>query len=212
MAVNKQKYYVVWKGHKPGIYLSWEACQKQIKAFKGAQYISFDSEEAAKKAFGRNYKDYISKKPKKKSLTREQLLKIGQPNTNSIAVDAAVGGNPGKLEYRGVDVKSGKQIFKQGPFESGTNNVGEFLAIVHGLAWLKKRKSSQILYSDSRTAIGWIKKKHCNTKLERTALNEELFDLIKRAEHWLKINSYSTVIVKWETAAWGEIPADFGRK
>ena len=116
------------------------------------------------------------------------------------------------MEYRGVDTKSGKQLFKQGPFTEGTNNIGEFLAIVHGLAFLKKRKSDRILYSDSRTAIGWVRKRKCNTKLEERPENKELFDLVRRAISWLQKNDYVTPIVKWETKAWGEIPADFGRK
>ena len=209
---KKQKYYVVWKGHKPGIYKSWKDCQEQIKNFKGPQYVSFETEAEAKKAYKGEYKNYIRKGKKKKSLSAEQLKRIGKPNTHAITVDAAVGGNPGKLEYRGVDLKSGKQIFKQGPFDEGTNNIGEFLAIVHGLAWLKKRNSDKLIYTDSRTALGWVKKKHCNTKLEPSDKNADLFDLIDRAETWLSDNDYSTVIVKWETKAWGEIPADFGRK
>ncbi|NNF83188.1 MAG: ribonuclease H [Flavobacteriaceae bacterium] len=212
MAKAKKKYYVVWKGHNPGIYSSWKACQEQIKGFKGPQYISFESKSDAEKAFKGVYKNYIRKSGKKKKLSPEELRRIGKPNLDAISVDAAVSGNPGKLEYRGVELSSGKQIFKQGPFEEGTNNIGEFLAIVHGLAWLKKRGSDKLIYTDSRTAQGWVKKKHCNTKLKPSKKNKELFDLIKRAEAWLTKNQYRTVIVKWETKAWGEIPADFGRK
>ena len=158
------------------------------------------------------YKDYIIKGKFKSELTDVQLKKIGQPNYNSIAVDAAVSGNPGKMEYRGVDTKTKKELFKQGPFEEGTNNIGEFLAIVHGLAFLKQNNNNRIIYTDSKTAMSWVKKKSCNTKLERNNKNETLFDLVKRAEQWLKTNTYNTIIVKWETKAWGEIPADFGRK
>jgi ribonuclease HI len=116
------------------------------------------------------------------------------------------------MEYRGVDTKTKKQLFIQGPFEQGTNNIGEFLALVHGLALLKKNNSNLILYTDSRTAMSWVKKKKCNTKLERNTKNKTLFELVDRAVNWLKNNTYKTIIVKWETKAWGEIPADFGRK
>ena len=136
----------------------------------------------------------------------------GAHQHHSISVDAASSGNPGKMEYRGVDTKSKKQLFIQGPFEEGTNNIGEFLAIVHGLAFLKKINSDKIIYTDSRTAISWVKKKNCNTKLEPNEKNSALFELIDRAIIWLKNNTYKTPIVKWETKAWGEIPADFGRK
>lgn len=213
MAKKKKKFYTVWKGHNTGVFESWDDCKAQIKDFEGAQYKSFATFDAAKKALKGNYKDYIGKSKKFVSeLTEAQLKKIGQPNYNSISVDAASSGNPGKMEYRGVDTKTKKQLFIQGPFEEGTNNIGEFLAIVHGLAFLKQKNSNRIIYTDSRTAISWVKKKKCNTKLEQTDKNSELFNLIERAVNWLKINTYSTVIVKWETKAWGEIPADFGRK
>lgn len=213
MAKKKQKYYTVWKGHHTGVFETWDDCKAQIKDFQGAQYKSFSTFEAAKKALKGNYKDYIGKNKKFKSeLTEEQLKKIGQPNYNSICVDAASSGNPGKMEYRGVDTKSKKELFKQGPFDEGTNNIGEFLALVHGLAFLKQKKSNKIIYTDSRTALIWVKKKACNTKLKRTDNNKPLFELVDRAVNWLKTNNFATVIVKWETKAWGEIPADFGRK
>ena len=210
---KKKKYYTVWKGHHTGVFESWDDCKAQIKDFQNPQYKSFNTFEAAKKAFKGNYKDYVGKSITFKSeLSEDQLKKIGQPNYNSISVDAAVSGNPGKMEYRGVDTKTQKEIFKQGPFEEGTNNLGEFLAIVHGLAFLKQKNSSRIIYTDSKTAISWVKKKTYNTKLERNDKNKPLFELVDRAVNWLKNNSYSTIIVKWETKAWGEIPADFGRK
>jgi len=145
-------------------------------------------------------------------LSLSERERIGEPNLYSIAVDAASSGNPGRMEYRGVDTQTGKVLFTQGPFERGTNNIGEFLAVVHGLALLKKEGSDRILYSDSRIAIGWVNKKKCGTKLVLNSSNKILFDLIERAESWLKENTYTTLIVKWETKAWGEIPADFGRK
>ena len=210
---KKKKYYTVWKGHKTGVFETWDDCKAQIKDYQGAIYKSFSTFDAAKKALKGNYKDYVGKTSKFKSeLSEAQLKKIGQPNYNSISVDAASSGNPGKMEYRGVDTKTKKQLFIQGPFEEGTNNIGEFLAIVHGLAFLKKHNSNRIIYTDSRTAMSWVKKKSCNTKLARKEKNKTLFELVDRAIDWLKNNTYQTVIVKWETKAWGEIPADFGRK
>ena len=208
----KNKFYVVWKGKRPGIFEKWADCKAQIEGFKGAQYKSFPTFAEAKKAYNGNYLEYKGKSKAKSSLSQEELLKIGEPNYNSIAVDAASSGNPGKMEYRGVDTKTKKVLFHQGPFEQGTSNVGEFLALVHGLAFLKNKKSERILYSDSRIAIGWVRKKKCGTKLKKNSKNANLFELIERAEGWLKQNRHNTPIVKWETKAWGEIPADFGRK
>lgn len=213
MSKTKKKYYTVWKGHHSGVFESWDDCKAQIKNFEGAQYKSFETFEAAKQALKGNYFDYISKKGVFIStLSESDMAKIGQPNYNSISVDAASSGNPGKMEYQGVDTHTKKPIFYQGPFEEGTNNIGEFLAIVHALALLKKHKSDKIIYTDSKTAISWVKKKTCNTKLERNAKNQKLFELVERAVNWLQTNTYTTPIVKWETKAWGEIPADFGRK
>src|SRR5699024_4645634 len=207
---KKEKFYVVWQGHRTGIFPTWEDCQAAIRNYPKAQYKSFLSFDQAKKAFNGSYKDYIGKK--KSSLTKEQLQRIGEPNYHSISVDAASSGNPGKVEYRGVDTQTKKQIIHQGPFEYGTNNIGEFLALVHGLSLLKQKKSDRILYTDSKIAMNWVKKKKCNSKLPRTEKNTKLYELVDRAEKWLQHNPYTTVIVKWETKAWGEIPADFGRK
>lgn len=209
---KKEKFYVVWKGKRPGVFTTWDDCKAAITSYKGAQYKSFPSFAEAKKAYNSNYEEYKGKKNAAPSLTPEQLLHIGSPNYHSISVDAASSGNPGVMEYQGVDTKSGKILFKQGPFAEGTNNIGEFLAIVHGLAFLKQRKSDRIIYTDSRTAISWVRKKTCNTKMVESPKNKALFDLVRRAVKWLKTNSYDTPIVKWETKAWGEIPADFGRK
>ncbi|HBB48571.1 MAG TPA: ribonuclease H [Flavobacteriaceae bacterium] len=145
-------------------------------------------------------------------LSAAELKRRGEPNLYSIAVDAASSGNPGRMEYQGVDTQTGKLLFHQGPFAQGTNNVGEFLALVHGLAYLKKEGSDRAIYSDSRIAIGWVRKKKCGTKLAPHSSNKILFELIVRAETWLRSNTYSTSILKWETKVWGEIPADFGRK
>ena len=208
----KKKFYVIWKGTKTGVFTSWEACKKNIVNFKGAQYKSFSSKEEAEKAFKETYEAYKGKDTKKIALSNEELTLIGKPIIPSISVDAACSGNPGKMEYRGVDIESKKQLFIQGPFEKGTNNIGEFLALVHGLGFLKQRNLAHPIYSDSKIAISWVKKGQCRTNLPITEENKPLFDFVKRAEKWLKENTYTTKILKWETKAWGEIPADFGRK
>ena len=209
---KKEKFYVVWEGHRPGIYTTWADCQVATKGYSGAKYKSFEDFATAKKAFNGNYWEYTAKKTIKKTLSPAEIKKYGEPNLYSIAVDAASSGNPGKMEYRGVDTQTGKQLFHQGPFIQGTNNIGEFLALVHGLAYLKQKKSDRILYTDSKIAMSWIRQKTCKTKLKRTAKNKKLFELVDRAIVWLKNNTYTTKIIKWETKAWGEIPADFGRK
>ena len=231
MAKGK-KFYVVWSGLNPGIYLSWDACQAQIKGVKGAVYKSFDSKEEAERAYASPAYEYVKKKktlPNPPSM--EGFTDIAEPSPHrggdaqrvegvcvppvveryALAVDAACSGNPGPMEYRGVYLGDGKEIFHFGPVH-GTNNIGEFLAIVHALAMLDKQGLKMTIYSDSRTAISWVRKKCCKTQLERNEETEQLFQLIERAEAWLKAHRVTNPIVKWETEQWGEVPADFGRK
>lgn len=117
------------------------------------------------------------------------------------------------MEYRGVDYTSGQEIFRKGPYAMGTNNIGEFLAIVHGIGWQIRNGFQIPIYSDSATAISWVRNKKAKTKLEETPENKILFEMIARAESFLSTEDLSSyTIIKWETESWGEIPADFGRK
>lgn len=211
--MSKKKFYVVWNGHKKGVFTSWKVCKKQIDGFEGAQYKSFTDLNEAEIASTKNYADYIGKNKKKTTLSSSEKAIFGAPNLESISVDAACSGNPGKMEYRGVLTHNKQQIFIKGPFKKGTNNIGEFLALVHGIALLKSKNKEDIpIYSDSKIAMNWVKQKKCKTNMHFDASNRDLLDLIKRAEKWLKENTYKNPILKWETRAWGEIPADFGRK
>lgn len=211
----KYKYYVVWEGRARGIFNSWEECKEQVENFKGAKYKSFDDLESATEAFRKAPDDYFGILRKIGEHSREKLAAPTLPPTviaDSLAVDAACSGNPGHMEYRGVDTKSGIELFHVGPMPQGTNNIGEFLALVHGLAYLQQRGSQIPIYSDSRNAITWVRQKKCKTKLTPNAVNAPIFDLIARAERWLQTHTYTNPIIKWETEQWGEIPADFGRK
>ena len=202
--MDKQKFYVVWKGNNPGIYQSWEKCQNEIKNVKGALFKSFNNQEEAEKAYDQGFEEY------KQSLS---FMNVSDgPELNSISVDAASSGNPGIMEYQGVDTNTKKILFKMGPFNNATNNIGEFLALVHGIAILEKKSDKKTIYSDSITAMSWVRKKHCQTRLKRNKENEDVFVLVEKAIKWLKENNYSVVIKKWDTKNWGEIPADFGRK
>ncbi len=224
MAKKKVKYYVVWQGNRPGIYDSWEECEQQIRGVAGAKFKSYESRTLAEQAFrvGPDISAGISNKA-----TDDTILSIDErgitvvkdnadptvprPELDALAVDAACSGNPGVMEYQGVYVASRTQLFHfKAPV--GTNNIGEFLAIVHGLAFLKKHNMKQVLYSDSVNAINWVRAKRCRTKLPLNEQTAQLFDVIRRAEAWLCNNSYTTEIRKWDTEHWGEIPADFNRK
>lgn len=219
----KQKFYVVWDGAEDGVYTSWEACQEAVKGYSNAKYKSFKTEAEAEEAFEMGYEEWKKKEEEQSSSSSqnekpENSATQPQPSTpeaainDSIAVDAACSGNPGMMEYRGVYLRTGKEIFHFGPVW-GTNNIGEFLAIVHGLALLKQKALHDMpIYSDSVNAQLWVRKKKCKTTLERNQKTEELFQMIERAEAWLHNNTWRNQIIKWPTDEWGEIPADFGRK
>jgi len=204
----KSKFYVVWEGKKPGIYTSWDECRKQVEGVAQARYKSFENAEEAARAFNGDYKNYIQRK---EPTARKPVS--GSWIRESVAVDAACSGNPGDMEYKGVWVPDGSVLFSMGPLPDGTNNIGEFLAIVHALALLKVQGKPDLpIYSDSVTAQSWVKKGRCNTKLAPTRRNAKIFELIDRAEKWLATNKITNPLLKWETESWGEIPADYGRK
>lgn len=207
---KKPKYYVIWKGVKPGIYTDWNEAKRMIQGVEGgAKYKTFGSRALAEKAYLEGPTKYEGKDYKKtRDLTDEELAKIGKPIPLSLAVDAAASGRTKQCEYQGVITETGTHCFHAGPFEKGTNNIGEFLAIVHGLAYLQQHNLNMPIYSDSRIAMGWVQKGYARTQSD----DPKTMSLIKRAEKWLKDNSFRVPILKWETKAWGEIPADFGRK
>ena len=213
--MSKNKFYVVWTGRNPGVYNHWEDCKKEIEGVKGAKYKGFSDRTSAETAFKEGPDNYWGKDVTPSvdfSKAKEQ------PISPAVAVDAACSGNPGKMEYQGVFVDFGTkpattiQLFKSPVFENGTNNIGEFLAIVHALAWMKQKRVQYPIYSDSVNAQLWIRQKKCKTKLQPNTKNEYLFELIARAEKWLNENVIEVPIIKWKTEIWGEIPADFGRK
>ena len=222
---KKPKYYVVWEGHTPGIYTEWEAAEAQVKGYPEAVFKAFSSREEAEIAFEEGPLEYVGQRttdngqqsPDRLELLRKQAaLKACQAlpaavDAQAIAVDAACSGNPGQMEYRGVYLKTGEEIFHYGPV-FGTNNIGEFLAIVHGLALLAQRGYTIPIYSDSVNAMLWVKRKQCRTTLPLNEKTQALHEHIRRAETWLRTHSYSNDLRKWETEKWGEIPADFGRK
>ena len=157
-----------------------------------------------------NSKDRLETLRKQAALRACQSLPVAV-DAQAIAVDAACSGNPGQMEYRGVYLKTGEEIFHYGPV-FGTNNIGEFLAIVHGLALLQQRGYTIPIYSDSVNAMLWVKRKQCRTTLPVNDKTQTLHEHIHRAETWLRTHTYTNDLRKWETEKWGEIPADFGRK
>jgi ribonuclease HI len=215
VVVAKQKYYVVWVGKQPGIYTSWAECQNQVNKYLEAKFKSFETKAEAEQAFKAGWEKHWGQGKKKEQPLRKDSFPLEsneEIDWDSISVDVGTQGNPGKVEYKGVDTKSGEIVFSHPPIQKGTNNLGEFLAIVHALAYLKKIDSNKTVYSDSRNALKWVKQKSVSSTLERDETTEEIWTLVDRAIKWLETNTYKNKVLKWETKTWGEIKADYGRK
>lgn len=225
---KKQKYYVVWQGKQSGIYTDWDTCKAQVQGVQGAQYKAFDTMAEAEQAIKLPYSSVVIQAGRLRTQSGgtpalpvlfidENGMTAVKPGTDNppildaLAVDAACSGNPGVMEYQGIYIPTRTRVFHYRA-EKGTNNIGEFLAIVHGLSYLKKHHLNQIIYSDSVNAMSWVRQKVCKSKLPEDATTAELWDYVHRAEQWLRSNTYTTEIRKWDTDRWGEIPADFGRK
>lgn len=220
--MSYKKYYVVWVGRNPGVYDDLQDALEQVDDYPGASFKGFDSAAAAAEAYRSSQVKADSGDISKLLLDaqRRNIPAAGKADymTNpeididGWAVDAACSGNPGKMEYRGVDLKSGLELFRVGPFEQSTNNIGEFLAIVHALSLMYQRGERHTIYSDSKTGMAWVRDRKVKTKLARNAKTEKSFQLMERALSWLNSHHYDVKIRKWDTDRWGEIPADFGRK
>ena len=211
--MKQAKYYVVWKGLQPGVYASWADCKAQVQGVEGALYKSFPTEAEARSAY--DEPPHLHIKPRAASRVRAEQEKAAARDMAIVgdawAVDAACSGNPGPMEYRCVDLFDGKEVFHFGPIY-GTNNIGEFLAIVHALALQKQMGIRRTIYSDSQNAMAWARAGHCRTKLPLHAKSEQVLRLVERAEAWLAKNGIGVPVLKWQTELWGEVPADFGRK
>lgn len=227
MAKGKQKYYVVWEGRQPGVYDDYDDAMEQVFGFPGAKFKSFTSPTEATEAYRRGIPEASSMSlgrllAEASASNRDKSTKGGKEKPDwqtfpeidrtAWAVDASCLGNPGRMEYRGVDLASGAELFRVGPFEDATNNIGEFLAIVHALALMEQRGEEHPIYSDSVSGMSWVRRKKINTQLKPTDRNKKLFDLMARGIAWLLKHPTHPKVMKWQTELWGEIPADFGRK
>ena len=211
---KRGKYYVVWEGVEPGVYDSWEEAQEQVTNYPGAKYKSFHTQEEAIAAYRNGSSENLDILVNLVSRQARIVDYSAFPEIEleAMAVDASCLGNPGVMEYQGVDVMTGAKIFRVGPFQDATNNIGEYLAIVHALAMTAQQGIARTIYSDSKTAIAWVRNRRANTKLAQTPRNAKVIELIARADNWLQTHTWQNKILKWNTEVWGEIPADFGRK
>ncbi len=196
--MKPKKIYVVLKGRVPGLYYSWTECKKQIDGFSGAMFKAYSSYGEADIAF-------------KTEFSKANQTSTVEPIWDSVSVDASCIGNPGKMEFRAVKTATGEELFRK-EFSTGTNNIGEFLAVVSALAYTESKGLSIPIYTDSMTALSWLRTRTCKTSFAEDDSSRELFTVIHKAEEILRKHEFKSNVLKWETHKWGEIPADFGRK
>lgn len=215
MGQSKRKFYVVWEGRAPGVYDSWEECEAQVKAFPGARYKAYASQSDAVAAFRGSGDDdlEIFRRIGAHKCDIVNYSAFPEIRLDAIAVDGACSKNPGPMEYRGVMVATGEEVFRMGPLAGGTNNIGEYVALIHAASLLARRGDfTTPIYSDSKTALAWLRRGRSNTSIKPTADNGKVIELLRRADAWLANNRIVNPVLKWNTELWGEIPADFGRK
>ncbi len=218
---KEKKFYVIFKGRNPGVYDDWNDAKEQIEGVENPVYKGYSSAAEASEAYrkaSRNTDGSLGEFLARAS--SRALPKPGQPDymTNpevdldAWAVDASCLGNPGKMEYQGVELMSGRTLFRIGPFDDATNNIGEFLAIVHAMALMTQQGKFHNIYSDSVSGMAWVRTRKVKTQLKPTPRNAKVFELMARAVNWLNTHQFPAKVMKWQTEIWGEIPADFGRK
>lgn len=217
---KEKKYYVVFNGENAGVYDDWNDA-KEVIDFPGARYKGYPTSAEAAEAFRRysgkeeyDLGSFLSKIGER-SLPRDgkpDYMTIPEVDLDAWAVDASCLGNPGRMEYQGVELMSGRVIFRIGPFDDATNNIGEFLAIVHAMALMTREGKFHNIYSDSVSGMAWVRTRKIKTQLKPTEKNRKVFELMARAVTWLSTHQFPAKVLKWQTDRWGEIPADFGRK
>jgi len=213
--MSGSKFYVVWNGVETGVYDSWEDVKPLVTGYPGARYKGFPTRAAAVEAYRGDPAEHLGllRSIAGHSARTVNYEAFPEIRLDAIAVDAACSRNPGPVEYQGVAVGTGERIFHVGPLEGGTNNIGEFLALVHVLALLDKNGRYDIpVYTDSRTGLSWVRNRSPRTTVVPTAQNAAVMELLRRATAWLQSHQIKNPIFKWDTERWGEIPADFGRK
>ena len=157
---SEKKYYVVRNWKKIWIFSSRNECKESVNWFSDAKYKWFSSIENAEIALKEWWEKYYEvKNSKKKDVVKKEDIPFF---AESIAVDAACSGNPWEMEYRGIDLQTWEEIFHE-KFKIWTNNIWEFLAIVHWLSYLWD--DNRVIYSDSRIAISWVNQWKCKTQV-----------------------------------------------
>jgi len=137
-------------------------------------------------------------------------------------VDGSTRGNPGPSEYRAMNLATGEVVFHC-KIGIATNNITEFIALAHCVLYCIQNDLTTEIYTDSQTALSWLRKKSTNSSLpnnEKTAIARDYMNrIIAKLKDVniiydgidTKVND-NIIVSKWYSSEYGEIPADFGYK
>ncbi|MCY9861130.1 ribonuclease H family protein [Vibrio coralliirubri] len=214
--MSKKNHYVVWVGRTTGVFDNWADTQAQISGFSGALFKGFTTLDEATAAFDAGYANAISTPSKLSTASKvkgKPASLVGIPTHECITVDGAFSGSSKKMEYQCVMNLSREIIFRSKPFVGGSNNIAEFLALIGAIRYRESIKRPDLdIYSDSKTALAWVRDKQLNTTIDINTLDPVIQGRISSALQYIQTNPQPQNLKKWDTASWGEIPADFGRK
>lgn len=213
--MSKNKFYVVWKGRETGVFTDWTEVSKLIKGFRNAEYKGFANKESAELEFqlgspsGRSKINEVkvSEKPEGAS------SKTKAPDYECLTVDGSYLGSKNMMQYRCVWNASGEEVFGTKPILGGNQNIAEFLALVGAMKYRVVTKQYDLhIYSDSKTALSWVRNKKIKSTYDLGQLDEIVQNRIYGALEFISKSGVAKNLFKWESALWGEIPADYGRK
>jgi ribonuclease HI len=178
-----KKFYVVWKGAKTGVFSSWPETKALIDGRSDAQYMGFESLEAAEQAFQASYTKALMNRSLAKNGSSASTTKTTPSATSrssttkkpsvapsakliadiNIYCDGACSPNPGKSG-------TGMAVYQQTTLTelwyglhqaNGTNNTAELNGLLEAFKYAKpyieQNKQVQVL-SDSKYSIDCITK------------------------------------------------------
>ena len=173
---KKKSYYIIIKGHRPGLYTKWfgaNGAADQVQGYQNAVYKGFYTKEEAQewlKKFNperlpQDLLKLVENLPASKEV--ENLKELLVEGKVLIHTDGGAITNPGPGGYGVVLRHKDQRKELSGGFRLTTNNRMELLACIKGLESLKE-KSDVILFSDSQYVVnaiekGWAKKWRANS-------------------------------------------------
>jgi ribonuclease HI len=190
-------YYSVYQGHKPGIYKTWDKCQKNITGYSNAIFKKFKDKDAAEYFLtnGKEQKivtmnDFLIEKPSNKNSKKKN-----ESTQSKIVVytDGACSHNGSKKANAGFGVyfsdNDPRNLSKKVKGKQ-TNNVAELSAIIEVSNILKSELKNNVnveIWTDSEYSIkccttygvkqeksGWIK------DIKNKELVKKAYDIYKK--------------------------------